>query len=218
MVQVFPRVINTVFRSAILGAVLGLVGTGWAWVEILRSPYVSRVGFQRPQPVPFSHVTHVGVLGMDCRYCHSTVERSASAGFPSTKTCMACHSQIYSRSPVLEPVRSSFEKDRSIPWTRVHDLPDFVRFDHSIHLKKGVGCSTCHGRVDQMPLVAQGSTLHMEWCLACHRHPESALRPLDRVFDLTWRAPDDQEEQGARLVNQLSIDKAGLDDCSVCHQ
>jgi hypothetical protein len=218
MAQAFPRVVNTLFRSAILGTVLGLAGTGWVWVEILRSPYVSRAGFQRPQPVPYSHETHVGVLGMDCRYCHATDEKSASAGIPSTKTCMACHSQIFSRSPVLEPVRSSFEKDRSIAWTRVHDLPDFVRFDHSIHVNKGVGCSTCHGRVDQMPLVAQGSTLHMEWCLACHRHPESALRPQDRVFDLTWRASDDQEERGAKLASELAIDKSGLEDCSVCHQ
>jgi len=218
MAQVFPPIVNTVSRVTVLGAVFLLGGALWLSAAVYRSPYVSRAGVTRSQPVAFSHRTHVGGLGLDCRYCHAHVEESASAGLPSTKTCMGCHSQILAKSPILEPVRESYDSDLPIPWTRVHDLPDFVRFDHSIHVRKGVGCSSCHGRIDQMPLVSQGSSLQMDWCLSCHRHPEESLRSVDEVFDPAWRPPADQEIRGRDLLSKGSIRSEPLTDCSICHQ
>src|SRR5262249_46164795 len=143
----------------------------------------------REQPVPFSHRHHVGGIGLDCRYCHTTVEVSSFAGIPPTKTCMNCHSQIWTNSAMLEPVRESFRSGKSIEWNRVHHLAGFVYFDHSIHVKKGVGCVTCHGRVDQMPLTWQESSLQMEWCLGCHRNPERFVRPREQVFSMDWDWP-----------------------------
>jgi len=218
MAQLFSQAINSVTRLAIAGGALLAGGGAWMWTEVLSSPYVSRVGYVREQPVPLSHRTHVGELGMDCRYCHAMVETSASADLPSTKACMACHATVLAKSPVLAPVRSSYAEDRSIPWTRVHDLPDFVHFDHSIHVAKGVGCSSCHGPVGEMPRTVKGSTLHMDWCLGCHRHPEEALRLADQVFDPAWTAPRDQAARGRELAREQAIDPATLEDCSLCHQ
>jgi Cytochrome c7 and related cytochrome c len=218
MTQVFPPIVNTISRVSILGAVFLLGGALWLTTAAFRSPYVSRAGVTRPQPVAFSHKAHVGGLGLDCRYCHAFVEEAATAGLPPTKTCMGCHSQILAKSPVLELVRESYDKDLPIPWARVHDLPDFVRFDHSIHVSRGVGCSSCHGRIDRMPLVAQGSNLQMDWCLACHRHPEAALRPKSEVFNLAWQPPADQEIRGKELLTKHSIRAESLTDCSICHQ
>src|SRR4029077_5862768 len=154
------------------------------------------------------HKHHVGDDGIDCRYCHTSVETAASAGMPSTNTCMNCHKQIWADSTYLEPVRASFRTGKPIEWIRVHDLPDYAYFNHSIHVNKGVGCSTCHGRVDQMPIAYQASTLQMEWCLGCHRAPEKFVRPRERVFDMNWR-PENKTDadllEGTSLVAKYKI-------------
>src|SRR5215468_8251670 len=172
MSQIFRPSTNTFARITIFGAVFVLAFLAWAVGELSRSAWATRMDQAREQPVPFSHAHHVGGMGLDCRYCHTSVEKSSFAGIPPTKTCMNCHSQIWLSSPTLEPVRASFRTNEPIRWTRVHDLPDFVFFNHSIHVNKGVGCESCHGRVDRMPLTAQHASLQMEWCLECHRHPE----------------------------------------------
>lgn len=218
MVQSFPPVVNTVSRALVLGALLLAGAVFWAGSVLWSSPYGSGVGNAPIQPVEFSHEVHVGGLGLDCRYCHTLVEEGPMAGLPPTKTCMACHSQILTESPALEPVRRSYEEDHSIPWVRVHDLPDFAHFDHGIHVAKGVGCSSCHGRVDRMPRIRQGATLEMNWCLRCHRHPEEALRPTSRITDPTWEPPADQEERGRELARRNRVAGERLTNCSTCHQ
>lgn len=197
------------------GAIVGLL---WLGLFVDRSPYVTYVGVALAQPVPFSHEHHVSRLGIDCRYCHQSVEKSATAGMPATETCMHCHVQIWSDAPMLAPVRESFDTGIPIQWTRVHDLPDYVYFDHSIHVAKGIGCVTCHGQVDRMPLTWRESTLHMGWCLDCHREPEKYIRPREFVFDLTWTPGENQLEIGRRLVEAYGIDKEGLTNCSICHR
>jgi hypothetical protein len=163
MSQIFHPSANTLSKVSIFGAIF--IGGGLLFFvnEINRSPYVTQTHVPREQPVPFSHKHHVSGIGIDCRYCHTSVENSSFAGLPPTETCMSCHSQIWADSPTLEPVRASLRSGQSIEWTRVHDLPGFVYFNHSIHVNKGVGCATCHGRVDQMPLMWKQNTLHMEW-------------------------------------------------------
>jgi hypothetical protein len=216
MSQIFHHSTNTLSKFSIFGAVFLAAGALWLTMEVNRSPYVTGAQIAREQPVPFSHSHHVGGIGIDCRYCHTSVEKAASAGIPPTATCMNCHSQIWSDSPTLEPVRESYRNDVSIEWVRVHDLPDFVYFDHSAHVNKGVGCSTCHGRVDQMPLVWQEATLQMEWCLGCHREPERFVRPKSEVFDIAWQPPGDQLAKGRELVKQNGI--APRVSCSTCHR
>jgi len=216
MAQVFHPSTNTLSRLSIFGFVFVVVGLGWAVLEVNRSAYVTQAYVARTQPVPFSHKHHVAGMGIDCRYCHTTVETSSFAGLPPTKTCMNCHAQIWNQAPMLEAVRESFRTDQSIRWVRVHDLPDFVFFNHSIHVAKGVGCSTCHGRVDQMPLMWSVSPLQMEWCLDCHRQPEKYVRPREAVFDMAWTPPPDQLTRGAELVKKYQIRK--LDSCSTCHR
>ncbi len=218
MAQIFPRSANWVSTASI---VVGLVVVGSLLGFILninRIDYVSQVNVPRDQPVPFSHKHHVTGMGIDCRYCHTTVEKTAFAGIPPTETCMSCHSQIWTEAPILEPVRASFRDNVPIEWTRVHDLPDFVYFDHSIHINKGIGCQTCHGQVDQMPLMWKENTLNMEWCLECHRAPEKFIRPREQVFNMTWTAPDDQEKLGKQLVEEYQVKKVQLTDCSICHR
>jgi hypothetical protein len=217
MAQVFHRSTNTISRVSLAFLVL-LLGTGaWIWGMIVRSPYITQAMVVRTQPVQFSHEHHVNALGIDCRYCHASAEVSAFAGIPPTKTCMNCHSQIWADSPMLEPVRESFRSGRSIEWVRVHDLPDFSYFNHAIHLKKGIGCASCHGRVDLMPLMWREKSLYMEWCLECHRNPERFVRPIEHVFDMAWQpAPGDEPGLGERLVERHGITR--LDDCSVCHR
>ena len=185
--------------------------------------YSTRAMQAREQPVPFSHAHHVGGLGLDCRYCHTTVETSSFANIPPTKTCMNCHSGIWLTSPTLEPVRASFRTGASIRWTRVHDLPDFVYFNHSIHVNKGIGCESCHGRVDRMPLTWQENSLQMEWCLDCHRHPEKHVRPREFITTMGYQpgvpSGPDQEEMGRRLVKEYQIqDARTLTSCSTCHR
>src|SRR4029077_19142589 len=154
---------------------------------------------------PFSHEHHVAQLGIDCRYCHTSVETSAFAGMPPTATCMNCHKQIWTNTALLEPVRTSFSTNQPLRWSRVHDLPDFVYFNHSIHVAKGVGCATCHGRVDGMPLLFQNASLQMEWCLDCHRNPAKYIRPKDQVFNLAWQPPADRPNLGSRLVREYHV-------------
>jgi hypothetical protein len=172
----------------------------------------------RSQPVPFSHKHHVSGIGIDCRYCHVGVEENAFAGLPTTAICMNCHAQIWADSPMLEPVRQSFRTGQPLHWTRVHDLPDFVYFNHSIHVRKGVGCVTCHGRVDQMPLMRQAESLQMEWCLECHRNPQRFIRPVENVFQMDWGPAVPQEKLGAELVRRYDIRVRQLTDCSICHR
>jgi hypothetical protein len=182
------------------------------------SSYTTRVRVPREQPVPFSHQHHVAGLGIDCRYCHNSVETAAFAGMPTTETCMSCHSQVWTEAPLLEPVRRSFARHERLRWTRVHDLPDFTYFDHSIHVHRGIGCVTCHGPVDQMPLIWQEHSLYMKWCLECHREPERFIRPRSEVFNLTWRPPADPLEEGRALVEQHHVNAVQLADCSICHR
>jgi len=216
MPQIFHPSTNTFSRVTIFGAVIVIVVLALVGGSLQRSSYTTEVGTPREQPVPFSHRHHVGGIGIDCRYCHTSVEDAAFAGIPPTQTCMNCHRQIWSTSALLEPVRESFRTDRSLIWIRVHDLPDFVYFDHSIHVRKGVGCATCHGHVDQMPLMWRTQTLHMEWCLDCHRHPEQYLRPRDKVFTMDWEPPADQLALGTRLVHDYDVNS--MTSCSVCHR
>jgi len=170
------------------------------------------------QTPPFSHKHHVSDVGLDCRFCHASVETAAFAGLPPTSTCMTCHSQLFKGQPMLAPVAASFRDDLPLRWIRVHRLPDFVYFHHDIHIAKGVGCSTCHGQVDQMPLLWRTQSLEMSWCLDCHRAPEKYLRPQNRVFDMTWKAPPDQLQRGRQLLADYQIDRRRLTDCSNCHR
>jgi len=216
MAQIFHRSTNTISRVSVFGGI-GIVAVLVATLAAInRSSYVTEVGVARSQPVQFSHKHHVNDDGIDCRYCHTSVEKSSFAGIPSTKICMNCHTQIWAESPILEPVRESFRTGKSLEWTRVHNLPGFVYFDHSIHLHKGVGCTTCHGRVDQMPLMWRENTLYMEWCLECHRNPERFVRPREQVFNMDWQPPSDQIVLGQKLVQEYKI--AQLTSCSVCHR
>ena len=216
MSQIFHRSANTLSRVSIFGAVFIVAALLGLFDEINRSPWVTEARVAREQPIQFSHERHVAGNGIDCRYCHTSVEESAFAGIPPTRTCMNCHSQIFSTSPFLELVRQSFRSDQSIQWTRVHDLPDFVYFNHSIHLHKGIGCTTCHGQVDRMPLMWQEKSLQMEWCIDCHRNPERYVRPRDAVFGVDYVPPPDQLELGRRLVAEYQIQK--LTSCSTCHR
>jgi hypothetical protein len=216
MSQIFHHSTNVLARVTLFGAIFAAAGGVAALYGFARSSWVTQQHVQRDQPIPFSHQHHVGGMGVDCRYCHTAVEISAKAGIPPTKTCMNCHSQIWADSPTLEPVRASFRNDTAIEWVRVHDLPDFVYFNHSVHVNNGFGCSTCHGRIDQMPLVQQQSSLLMEWCLACHRAPERFVRPKSEVFNMTYEAPADQLELGRRLVSEYGIKPRTS--CSTCHR
>src|SRR3977135_1943295 len=219
MPQIFHRSTNTFSKVSIFGAVFFLGFLLWLFGAWSRSSWATQAGVAREQPIPFSHAHHVGDEGIDCRYCHTSVETSAFANIPPTKTCMNCHAQIWNTAPTLEPVGESLPPDRPSPWTRVHDLPDFAYFNHSIHINKGVGCETCHGRVDQMPVVSQANSLQMEWGLECHRRPENFVRPKEKVFDMEWRPPADQKKKGLELVKTYHIQGADvLTSCSTCHR
>src|SRR5690349_10028037 len=216
MPQIFHRSTNTFSKVSIFGAVFILAFLLWLFGAFSRSSWATQAGVAREQPIPFSHLHHVTDDGIDCRYCHTSVETSPFAGIPPTKTCMNCHSQLFNTEPILEPVRASFREDRPLHWVRVHDLPDFVYFNHSIHVKKGMGCETCHGRIDQMPLTAQARTLQMEWCLECHRNPEQYVRPRSEITTMGYRPPEPQSVIGPRLVKEYGIQS--LTSCSTCHR
>jgi hypothetical protein len=219
MAQVFPRSMNWVAKASLIGVVVVVGGVLGILLNINRIDYVSGVGLARDQPVPFSHKHHVKGMGLDCRYCHTSVETSAFAGIPPVETCMTCHSLVWTEAPVLEPVRAAWrdEDPTLLQWTRIHDLPDFVYFKHDVHISKGIGCTSCHGAVDEMPLMMKAETLNMEWCLACHRNPAQFIRPRDRVFDVDWTPPADQAVQGRQLVEEYDVRVSQLTDCSVCH-
>jgi hypothetical protein len=217
--QIFHRSTNSIARVSLFGFVFLLAALLWAAYQINTSSYVTQAFVPRQQPVQFSHKHHVSDDGIDCRYCHTSVEKSAFAGIPSTKTCMNCHSQLFLNSQYLEIVRASWRNEQPIAWTRVHDLPDYTYFNHSIHVNKGVGCSTCHGRVDLMPLVYQVVSLQMDWCLECHREPGPHLRPRDQIYNMAWQAPPDQAAQALRLKAEYKIQDAyALTRCSICHR
>lgn len=207
---------NTLSRVSIFGAVFFVALVVWLLAALARSPYATGVQVIKTQPVPFSHRHHVGDAGIDCRYCHTSVEDSSFAGIPPTKVCMNCHSQLWNESEMLEPVRVSFRSDTPIQWTRVHDLPEFAYFDHSIHVHKGIGCATCHGQVDDMPLMWRESTLHMEWCLECHREPQKHVRPRDEVFNMDWQPPDNYAELQETLAEEYHL-KSKMS-CYTCHR
>jgi hypothetical protein len=189
MAQLFDRNSNALARAVLLISGLLIVCLALTLNELQRSPWVTRQGQRAPQPVPFSHKHHVQGLGLQCQYCHTTVERSSYAGIPPTKTCMNCHAQIWTDAQLLEPVRQSWVTGNSITWTRVHALPDYVFFNHSVHVNKGIGCSSCHGRVDEMPIMYMANTLQMEWCLNCHRNPSKNLRPTSEIYNMAWEGP-----------------------------
>lgn len=189
MAQVFDRSSNALARASLVLTGLIVVSLGLALNQLQRSPWVTRQGQRADQPVPFSHRHHVEGLGLQCQYCHTSVEKSSYAGIPPTKTCMNCHSQIWTNADMLEPVRASWATGESIKWVRVHDLPDYVYFSHEIHVNKGIGCASCHGRVDEMPLMYAENTLQMEWCLNCHRDPAKNLRPTSEIYNMAWEGP-----------------------------
>jgi hypothetical protein len=218
MPQIFGPAANSVARVVLLSILIVpflAIAVGYA---VMRSQYVTEASITRDQPVPFSHEHHVTGLGLDCRYCHSSVERSAVAGVPPTETCMTCHSQLYTQAKMLEPVRTSLAENRPIHWQRVNVLPDYVYFDHSIHVAKGVGCTTCHGPVGSMALMRQAQSLTMGWCLNCHRDPTPYLRERSDVFDPEWKPPAQQAEDGKKRLIAYLIDNKHLTDCSTCHR
>lgn len=245
--QVFRERANTVARLSLVGGAILVLGGGFALAAFTRSPANTKVGVPKDEPVPFSHKHHAWELGIDCRYCHTTVEKSPYPGMPASETCMSCHSQIWTNSPLLEPVRQSYETGTPIHWTRVNPLPEFVYFNHSIHVARGVNCNTCHGPVQEMQITWKGNSFQMAWCLQCHRAPERYLHqedpqrsPRQQVFDLYWRIQADQPlterekqlaagedpfsdkkedvEKGKELVKTMGVRVAQLADCSICHR
>ena len=216
MPQIFRRSANTLSKLSLAGALILVGSLIFLAILLARSSYVTRAQEFVEQPVQFSHLHHVKDDGIDCRYCHTSVETSSFAGIPPTKTCMNCHSQIWSQAPILEPVRASFREDRPVRWVRVHDLPDFVYFNHSIHIKKGMGCESCHGRIDEMPLTLQENSLQMKWCLDCHRNPENFVRPRSEIYTMGYKPPVPQSVIGPQLVEEYAI-KPNIS-CSTCHR
>jgi Cytochrome c7 and related cytochrome c len=216
--QLFPRWATQVARLGLVALAALPIGFLGLLMALQYMPYVTGQTLTPRQPVPFSHEHHVGGLGLDCRYCHNSVEQSRFAGLPPTHTCMTCHSELWTNAAVLEPVRRSLAEGKPIRWQRVNALPDYVYFDHSIHVAKGVGCTTCHGQVDSMPLMRQQAPLTMGWCLDCHRHPEAHLRPEGEIFAGHWTPPPDQKERGRELIRHYLIRTEHLTDCSVCHR
>jgi hypothetical protein len=216
MPQIFHPSFNTISRVTIFGAVFMAAGAFAIVYSVVRSPYVTEAKVVREQPVPFSHRHHVGDVGLDCRYCHTSVEVSASAGIPPTQTCMNCHAQLFKDSPLLEPVRQSYQTGQPLEWTRVHDLPDFSYFNHSIHVAKGIGCSTCHGQVDEMPLMWREASLQMLWCLDCHRNPEKFIRPRDQIYNMNWKPAEDPDFDPGQLLVDYHVNSKT--NCSICHR
>ncbi|MFB3813206.1 MAG: cytochrome c3 family protein [Terriglobales bacterium] len=232
MGQIFHRSTNTISRASLIGAFLFVGLFLWFIEDMQRAPWYSNRNVFHIQPVPFSHQHHVGGLGIDCRYCHTSVEVSSFAGIPPTKTCMNCHAQIWTNTPMLEPVRQSFRSGAPLIWARVNDLPDYVFFDHSIHINKGVGCDSCHGPVDRMPLVYPAKGWMMEECLDCHRAPEKYLRPREQVFNMRYQQPagrnvvaydgqvfTDQIKLGSYLKNKYHLRSVqDITSCWTCHR
>jgi hypothetical protein len=221
MAQIFRKSGNSFARATLVGIVLLFFGFWGVVYAVFWSSYTTNENIPRAQPVPFSHQHHVSGLGLDCRYCHTSVETSSFAGIPPTETCMTCHSQVWRDAPVLAPVRESLATGTPIHWQRVNQVPDFVFFNHSIHVQKGIGCSTCHGAVDKMPITWKAHSLYMRWCIDCHANPQQHLRPPDQIFNMSWRAPTNQAQTGKQLFNTYHISQQRLNqlrDCSMCHR
>jgi cytochrome c7-like protein/class III cytochrome C family protein len=216
MAQIFHRSANTISRVSIYGGAFLLVAVAYLAWAVNESPFYTDAKLPLDQPVPFSHKHHAAELGIDCRYCHTSVETSSFAGIPPTETCMTCHSQIWTNSSMLEPVRSSYATGQSLEWRRVNALPDFVYFNHSIHVSKGIGCTTCHGQVGEMPITWKQNTLYMRWCLDCHNHPELYVRRREDIFKPVYQPPPDQPALGQRLVAEYKIKK--FTSCDTCHR
>jgi hypothetical protein len=219
MAQLFRPASNTIAKVSIVVVIL-LLGTtlGVAYIAD-RGTWMTFVRVAPEQPIPFSHKHHVKDDGIDCRYCHTSVETSHYAGLPATEICMTCHSQIWSNASVTQPIRDSWASGKSIEWRRIHDLPDFVYFNHSIHVNKGIGCSTCHGHVDEMPLTYRVNNLYMDWCVNCHRQPAKYIRPKSEVFNIDYEYPSNQAELGRKLVTEYHVqDARSLTDCFTCHR
>jgi hypothetical protein len=217
MPQLFPPSVDLYAKFFALGVVIILVGGTYSFYLLNRSPYWTNVGVTLEQPVPFSHKHHAGELGIDCRFCHASVATSSYAGMPDTQTCMTCHSQVWKDAPMLAPVRQSYAEDKPMKWNTVNEMPGYVYFNHSIHINKGVGCSSCHGRVDEMPITWKATDMTMAWCLACHRNPASSLRGPGQVFQMDWTTPMDPHVGQDRLIAR-NIQKDHLTDCSACHR
>jgi len=228
MPQVFPKGFNVLARVSLLALPLILAGGGVAMAAFYRSDYTTGAHEVIEQPVPFSHKHHVSQLGIDCRYCHTAFEKSASAGFPPTKTCMNCHQQMWVGADMLQPVRD-YAKGKPISWTKIHNVPHYTYFNHSIHVSKGVGCVSCHGQIDEMNLVYQSKTLLMEWCLDCHRNPEKNLRPREEVTNMTFKPsdlvnpdtgkPHTQSSLGKSLKEKYHVrEPSVITNCSICHR
>ena len=216
MPQIFHPSMNAISCATIFGAVFVAAFATWLTLTLVRSPYATSAGVIKDQPVPFSHKHHVAEGGIDCRYCHTSVESGPRAGIPPTATCINCHSQLWNDSPMLEPVRASYRSGQPLVWNRVHDLPDYVYFDHSIHIHKGVACASCHGNVEQMPLMHRVATLHMDWCLNCHRHPQRYVGSRDRVFASTPRPTVDDVPTDVDWAHEYRVQSKT--DCSICHR
>jgi hypothetical protein len=221
MPQIFTASADTWLRLCALLVFLLVFGLGLLGSGFVNSSYVTRVGWTVDQPVPFSHRHHVGELGLDCRYCHTNVETGANAGFPPTQTCMTCHSQLWTGAGVLEPVRQSMATGQPLRWNRVSSVPDYVFFNHSIHVDRGVPCVACHGRVDRMPLTVRGHPFQMTFCLSCHRDPAPRLRPPDQVTRMDWSGWEDtpaHRAYGALAMKHFGIEPAKLVNCEICHR
>ncbi len=219
MPPIFPPRSNVFARVSILVVLILLVVITVFLILWLHSSKFNQVGVTVGQPVPFPHSFHVGVVGLNCRYCHDSVDKSGFADLPPTETCMSCHSQIALQSPLLIPIRESWKTGQPVVWSRVNRLPDYVYFDHSIHINKGVGCETCHGRVDQMTTDVKANTFFMSWCLDCHRNPAQYLRPLDKITTMGYKPAGDQAVIGAQLMKQYNIlPPTQLINCSICHR
>jgi hypothetical protein len=217
--QTFHRSANSIAKISIVVVVVLVAVLGWLLLELFRSPYVTRQSEVHEQPVVFSHEHHVAGLGIDCRYCHTSVEKSSFAGLPPSATCMNCHRLIWTNADLLAPVRESYARNEPLRWNRVNDLPDFVYFNHSVHIAKGMGCVTCHGEVDTMPLMSQQAPLTMEWCIDCHRNPGKNVRPRSEVFNLHWQPPaDGQRAAGLRAALVKEYKLQSLTNCSTCHR
>jgi hypothetical protein len=239
MAQIFPAGANTIAKISIVAAVALpalLVGAAMA---VTRGPFNTKVGVAPDQPVPFSHEHHVSELGIDCRYCHTSVEKSSFAGVPPTETCMTCHSQVWTNSPLLQPVRDSYATGQPLRWTRVNRVPDFVYFNHSIHVNRGINCNICHGPVQKMMLTYKAQPFFMSWCLDCHRAPERFIRPREQEFSIYTKAQNGatttseeraildgqtfnrtpaQLAEGRKLVKQYGVKTDELTDCWICHR
>lgn len=216
--QIFPAWSNALSKIIFAGLLLALPAVAAVAMIAVRSDFFTGKRYAREQPVQFSHQHHVGRLGLDCRYCHGGAETAAFAGIPATDVCMTCHSQVWKDSPMLEPVRRSLESGQPLRWLRVNRVPDYVYFDHSIHVRQGVGCVVCHGRVDRMALTYPEHAFQMQWCLQCHREPADFLRPREYVFSMDWKPDEPQRQLGQRLLAQYGIAVPQLDDCTICHR